>query len=594
MELREYLSVARRWAWLFGLATAVAATGAWVGTRFMPTTYLSQTTLMVGRSFDDPNPNGMTIYMSQQLASTYAQMATRESVLRAVAEDLEIGVDWSALRGMVKAAPVPGQQLIEIRVVATNAEWARAIAQRVAEELIAISPENSGRVQAADPEFLRQRVQRLEANMIEAERELESIEAERETETSARGLAELNNRRAAIIEQINTWESRYANLLIAAEGSPVNSLQIIEEASTGHPVGPNVGMNILLAAAIGFGLALFAVIALEYMDDTIKTTEEVEKRLDITGLATIERLGDVASRRDGLVTLLKPRSPIAEAFRVLRTNLQFALIGKQRASIVVTSPNPGEGKSTTATNLAVVTAQAGYRVILVDADLRRPSLHKFFGMTNNFGLTSLMLDEAAEMEAMLRPVEGIPQLFVLTSGPLPPNPAELLESDRAAAVLAALKERSDLVVIDTPPVLVVADGAILAGQTDGTLLVFDSGVTRTESARRAVETLAKVGIKPLGAVVNKLDRDKVGRYYYHYNYSYAYRYGYDRYYDASADDDDSGVGGTSGAGPGSGSGSDAGTERRGAAGLDRGAHRRPAGLAGIVSRMRDALLSMLG
>ena len=578
MELREYLATARRWAWLFGLATAVAATGAWVATRFMPTTYMSQTTLMVGRSVDDPNPNGMTIYLSQQLAGTYAQMVVRESLLRAVAEDLDIGVDWTVLRGMVKASPVPGQQLIEIRVIATNAEWARAIAQRVALELIAISPEHGGRIRSGDPNFLRDRIERLEANMIDAEVELETIELERETVTSARGLEELNSRRSALLSQIDTWESRYANLLTAAEGSPVNSLQIIEQASSGYPVGPNVRMNILLAAAIGFGLALAAVLALEYMDDTVKTTEEVEKRIGLTGLATIDRLSSVEQRRDGLVTVLAPRSPIAEAFRVLRTNLQFALVGKQRSSIVITSANPGEGKSTTAANLAVVMAHAGRDVILVDADLRRPSLHKFFEMTNNVGLTSLMLDDAAVPDAVLRTVDDIPHLRVLTSGPLPPNPAELLESDRAQSVLADLQSRAELVVIDTPPVLVVADASILAGQCDGTVLVFDSGVTRTDSARRAVETLAKVGIKPLGAVVNKLDRAKIGRYYYHYHYSYTYRYGYDRYYGSTSDDE--------AAGGGPAAGGDAGVGRSPRSG-------RP-GIAGLVGRMRDALLSMIG
>ena len=579
MELREYLSIARRWVWLFGLATAVAATGAWVATRFMPTTYMSQTTVMVGRSVDDPNPNGMTIYLSQQLASTYSQMVTRESVLRAVADDLDLGVNWTALRGMVKASPVPGQQLIEIRVIATNAEWARAIADRVADQLIELSPERSGRIQAGDPAFLSDRVSNLETLIIGAETEMEDVEALRETEYSARGLAELDNRRSALLQQIDTWESRYTNLLIATEGSPVNSLQVIEDATTGIPVGPNVRMNILLAAAIGFGLALGAVLALEYMDDTVKTTEEIEKRIGLTGLATIERLENVEERRDGLVTLLKPRSPIAEAFRVLRTNLQFALVGQKRAAIVVTSANPGEGKSTTSTNLAIVTAQAGRNVILVDADLRRPSLHKFFGMTNNYGLTSLMLDETATTDQMLRPVEGIPNLHILTSGPLPPNPSEILESDRAGAVLTELREHADLVLIDTPPVLVVADAAILAGQADGTVLVFDSGVTRTDSAKRAVETLGKVGIKPLGAVVNKLDRTKVGRYYYHYNYSYAYRYGYDQYYGSTSGDDENSKGGPDASG-GTGSG------RRPGSG-------QPNGINGLVGRMRDAFLSLL-
>jgi capsular exopolysaccharide synthesis family protein len=272
------------------------------------------------------------------------------------------------------------------------------------------------------------------------------------------------------------------------------------------------------------------VIVIEFLDDTVKTIEKIEKRLGVPGLATVEMLEHVDHRRDGLVTLLKPRSPASEAFRVLRTNLQFATMDHDAGRLVITSANPGEGKTTTAVNLAVALAQSGRTVVLVDSDLRRPSVHTFFGMTNTMGFTSLLLDPTLPISEALQPVAQVEGLSILTSGPLPPNPAEVLESARTEAILAELAEQADIVICDSPPLLAVADSAILARRADATVLVFDSGATRMGAAKKAVDTLAKVGVSPIGAVVNKLERGRVGAYYYYY----AYRSKYSGYY---GDDD---------------------------------------------------------
>lgn len=579
MELRDLLNIARRWLWLFVLATAVAAAGAWIATRFMPTTYSSSSTLLVGSSVSDPDPNGMSLYLSQQLATSYSQMATRQGVLTKAVEilseqaELPEAFDYRRLQGMVAANVIPGQQLIEVRTIDTDPIRAQLVASAVSEALVNESPTTSQRELVADEDFVRGRIERLRANIEEAEIELGNLELQMENETSARGIAEINTRRQALNEQINTWETRYAQLRIGLEGSEVNRLSVIEEAQPGTPVGPNVMMNVLLAAAIGFGLALAAVMFLEYLDDTVKTTEDLERRLDLAGLGTIERLPDVSSRGESLVTLRAPRSPHAEAYRVLRTNLQFALVDSPDASVVITSANPGEGKSTTTANLGVVCAQSGRDVILVDADLRRPSLHKIFGMTNNVGLSTLVIDESADPASVLREVEGVPGLKILTSGPLPPNPTEMLESARMKAVIDDLHERAALVLYDTPPVLVVADAAVMAQRVEGTVLVSDSGATRVEAARRSVETLAKVGITPLGAVINRLDREKVGKYYGYYRYSYQYQYGYDDYYGGGGDGE--GGGGTPPAGPGG-----SGAEKSG----------RP---VGVLQRLRQGFLSLL-
>jgi len=584
-ELRDLVDVARRWAWLMVLAAAVAAAGSWVGTRFMPVTYASESALYIGRQVTDPAPGGMDMYTSQQLAVRYAGMATRQVVLEGVVEALGLGedFDWRRLRSMIQVSPVPGHQIIQIRALDTDPDRARVLAATVADQMIARSPTEQQRSKAADDQFIQKRLAALRSNIEEATLEIDRLGDQLETETSARGIAELQSRSAGLAEKIDAWEERYAQLRLAYEGSDVEQMTIIEPASPGEPVGPNVGMNVLLAAAIGFGLALVAVLGLEYLDDTLKTPEDAERRIGLPGLASIDALPNLAHRSEALVTVTRPRSPVAEAYRILRTNLQFTLLDTARPAVVVTSANPGEGKSTTAANLAVTMAQAGKRTILVDADLRRPAIHRFFGLTNNIGLTSLMLDDQLDVDAVMHPVDGIDNLWLVTSGPLPPNPAEMMHSARARAVIDALKEAGDVVIFDTPPVLVVADGAITSTMADATLLVVDSGTTRADHARRALAALAKVGVRPVGAVVNKLDRRLVGRYDAYYGRYYAYHYGHDAYYGSTGSD-----------GGGDGPGDSAGSGAGGTGAKGRPPRLIPRSLPALMARLRQSLTSFLG
>jgi non-specific protein-tyrosine kinase len=201
-----------------------------------------------------------------------------------------------------------------------------------------------------------------------------------------------------------------------------------------------------------------------------------------------------------LTAVSEPRSPISEAYRTLRTNLDFASLDQALKTLVVTSAGVSEGKSTMLANLAVVSAQAGRRVVLVDADLRRPTLHEVFGLDNEVGLTTLMMDEAALASPPLQDT-GIEGLSVLTSGPLPPNPAELMGSRRMEEVVAVLADQADQVFFDTPPVVAVTDAAVLATKVDGVLLVIRAGKTRREYARTAVQRLEQINARLIGTVL---------------------------------------------------------------------------------------------
>lgn len=207
-----------------------------------------------------------------------------------------------------------------------------------------------------------------------------------------------------------------------------------------------------------------------------------------------------------LITLTNPRSPATEAYRTLRTNLTFAALDKPIETLVVTSAAPGEGKSTVLANLAVTMAQGERRTILVDADLRRPGLHEIFGIVNDRGLTTMIVEEAALDDPPLIDV-GVDNLWLVPSGPIPPNPADILGSRKMEGVIAALKARADVVLFDAPPIIAVTDAAVLGTKVDGVLLVVCAGRTRREHAQRARELLERVHVRIVGAVLNDAPRD---------------------------------------------------------------------------------------
>ncbi|THE09492.1 polysaccharide biosynthesis tyrosine autokinase [Bacillus timonensis] len=214
-----------------------------------------------------------------------------------------------------------------------------------------------------------------------------------------------------------------------------------------------------------------------------------------------------------LVTMLNPKSPISEQYRTIRTNIEFSTVDEEMRTIMVTSSGPGEGKSTTTNNIAVVFAQQGKKVLLVDSDLRKPTVHYSFRINNHTGLTNVL----TKQETLINAVQATEQenLFVLTSGPIPPNPAELLGSKAMDQFINEVKGLFDVVVFDTPPVLAVTDGQVLANKVDGVVVVVSSGKTETEAALKAKETLMNSKAKLLGVVLNNIKRTE-SQYYYYY------------------------------------------------------------------------------
>ncbi len=504
MELTQYLLRVLRWWWLIVLSTVVAAVASYYVSAQQPRVYQTTTTLMVGQVIQQANPTGADFATTEQLAQSYAQMVARQPVLQATVDSLGLRMNWQQLRSRVYAAPVPQTQLLAIAVNDVSPERAVAIADEVAYQLILqspSSPENQQREERSG--FILEQLDDLEEKMETAEVRKQELEAELETALSARQIQNLQNEITGLERLINGWRNDYLDLLdfLSGGGDSPNYLSIIEPAQLPfRPISPNIPMNVMLAAAVGFVLAVSAALVLEYLDDTIRSTNDLSAPFGLTVLGSISSVkGETPS--DKLITAHGTFSPVAEAYRLIRTNIQYMGVGQPAETILVTSANPGEGKSLTVANLGIIMAQAGLKTVVVDTDLRQPVMHKIFRLPNTEGVTDLLRMPDLDINDYLKST-GVENLEIMTSGPLPPNTAEMLGSPRMVELVSRLKDIADIVLFDTSPVLAVTDAAVLSKQVDGVVIVTYAKRTRSRVFKQALKRLNQVGANILGGILN--------------------------------------------------------------------------------------------
>lgn len=508
MELKQYFSVFLKWWWLIVISVAVAAGASFIGARTTPKSYQSRTTLMVGQP-----PGAGNAYDAQQLALFLSDMARREPVLRSSLEALDLKWDWGVLQASVTSRVVPGTQMLEIAVLDTDAERSQALTEEIAHQLIVLSANAENPDLIKEQQYVQEQIKDLRVNIDKAKTEVQDLDNTIAQATTVRQIQEARNRQDSLRSQVSTWQATYAQLMASLQSSATSVLTVIEPARIGVQVGSGVAMSVLMAAAIGLILSAGAAFLLEYLDDSVKSAEDVARLL---GLATIGQIAAISGSNysDKLITLLQPRSPIAEAYRILRTNLQFSGVDRILQTVMITSSSPEEGKSLTTANLAVVMAQAGATTLLLDADLRRPTQHEIFDLDNNVGLSLLLSKNPMPVNAVIQN-SSVENLKVITAGPIPPNPSELLGSKRMAALLDTLKEQADFIVIDSPPILAVSDSSVLAPHVDTTLLVVNAGRTRRGAAQHSKEALNTIGANIAGVVLNRIAQ-RSGSYAYYY------------------------------------------------------------------------------
>ncbi len=517
MDLRQYAQLARRWLWLVVVCTLAAASAAYFVSRNSTPVYQASVKLLVNQSStaNQINLAYQDILMSQQLARTYANLLSDRPVVEETARRLNLPTDektLARLQGSISVTPIRDTQLMEVRVEGENPELIALIANTLPEVFIARNQQfQLGRVLGLKTS-LENEIANVQEDIARTQASLASATDEAQRQRYETSLAQY---RSTLSSLVNNYQQ-----LRLAEVQATNNLVVVKPAVVPTtPIRPRTMTNTLLAAVVGAMIAIGAAFLVEYLDDTVKSPDDVSRITGLSTLGAIARLKDASAQRQ-LIAWSHTKAPEAEAYRTLRTNIQFSSVDKPIRTLVVTSSGPSEGKSTTSANLAIVMAQTGQRIVVVDTDLRRPVLHKVFGVPNNVGITTALLaGQDVDLDAYLQPTE-IDNLFVMASGPIPPNPSELLGSQRMKRIIEQLAEGADVVIFDTPPALVVTDAAVLGRQVDGVLLVADAGGTREQALAHAVGELQKTGANVIGIVLNRLDSRSRGYYYYYYYYYY--------------------------------------------------------------------------
>ena len=462
MELRDYIRVLRK-GWILILALALVGVAAAAGYSIVKTPeYQATSKVFVSTQGGDTVQDLQSgNTFTQQRVQTYSDLVSTPVVLLPVAAALRLNLTAEQLAKMVTASSPLNTTLIEITVTSTSAKQAADIANATGQSL------------------------------------------------------------TTVVEDLETPTQKSSDVADATT-SPVKLTRVQEAVVPQRPSSPNVPLNIALGLLVGLALGVGVAVLRETLDTRIRNEHDVELISDVPIVGGIAFDPKAAARP--LIVQADPRSPRSESFRTLRTNLQFLNTEGTSRSFVVTSSVPSEGKSTTAANLAIALADAGARVLVVDADLRRPKLAEYMGLEGAVGLTDVLISRA-ELVDVIQPW-GTGSLYVLPAGKVPPNPSELLGSQTMINLIALFEKEFDFVLFDAPPLLPVTDAAVLGKNVGGALVVVSAGHTHKNQLKGAVTALQNVNARVAGFIVTMLPTKGPDAYGYgRYGYG-GYGYGY--------------------------------------------------------------------
>ena len=522
-DFRRYFALIWRWWWMIGLATLLAAVTAYLVSQRMTPIYQASTTLLINEASANRTTDYTSILTSERLARTYTEMLSKKPVLQAVIDDLGLKLEIKDLLKMISVELVRDTQLIEVKVENPDPVLASDIANRLVAKFAEQTQALQASRYASSKQNLEDQLTRIDEQIQTTSKQINSLgtgtEANPERDRLEAALAQYRQTYASLLQS-------YEQVRVAEAGSTSNVVQIDPATTPETPIRPRPLRNAALAGAVGLFMAIGIVFLIEALDDTIKGPEDIVR---IIGLPVLGLIIRYETNEGMLITIAEPRSPVSESFRSVRTNLQFTSVDKPIRTLLITSPSPSDGKTTIAANLGVVIAQNGKRVALIDADLRRPNIHKVFDIPNRMGLSGLFVMPEVNLDGSLQKTitEG---LYTLPAGDVPPNPAELLGSEKLSEILRLVSEKADMVIIDSPPIVAVTDSAVLAHRVDGVILVVKPGVTKIAAARQAFEQLNRVGANVVGVILNEVDFAQSRYHYYQYK---GYYYGYRSYYDES-------------------------------------------------------------
>jgi succinoglycan biosynthesis transport protein ExoP len=528
MELRQYFNVIKRWWWLLIVGMIIPMSISYYFLSKQPALYQAKVTLVVGSAMQQPGYDPTLARAGASLAQAYTVLVKRRPITQAVIQRLNLKKAPEELAAQITAWISPEAQLLEIIVTDTSPQAAALIANALADELIRQSPgsvEESRRQQ----EFVQGQLADLQAKITNEEKEIRELEDSLANLTSAADIEEAQRRLSGLQGVAASYRSTYASLYQSLINSSATVLTVVEPAiEPTWPVSTRSRLILLVAGAAGLALSLGGAFVIEFLDDTLRW--ESYKDHSLLNLPVVGLMPRLPQEYGHISTDIPLDSSEAEALRLLRANIFLTLARRSISTILATSPgrregmtavvtspistmlvtSPGrrEGRTTIVASLGMVIASGGQRVIIVDADLRTPDLHEVFGLPNDYGLCELLLGHAPSLPKALQET-SIPNLNLLAAGRPPLDLALALTSPRLIELLEALMEQADVIIFDSPPVLLAPDTALLSGLVEGTLLTVRDGYTTLESASKAKERLsAYQGAPVMGVLFSRARLDR--------------------------------------------------------------------------------------
>jgi polysaccharide biosynthesis transport protein len=512
MDINAYFKPLIKWWRLLLVVTALAIVASSASVFLQPEVYVSRTTLMIGQTINNLNPDQGQIYIATQLATIYAEMANREPVQVATMDALKIS--WLPT---YQAKVVPNTQLIEIAVTDTNPRRAQVIANELANQLIQQSPATNSSETGQRQEFIKEQLSSLQSQIRETELRIEELQKGLPELSSASQVASTEREINEQTLRLTTLRGSYASFLSNSQEGALNILSVVEPANLpSRSVGSNKFVIILLAGAVGLSLAAGAAYLIEYIDRTIKTTSDVERVLNYPVIGYLSEIKEhrqaraaeageetaaEAGANNATYVFDNPNTSLAESIRLLKSNLEFFGLNSPSKTIMITSPSQGNGKTTIAVNLALAMSMSDQKVVLVDADMRRPAIHTSLHVSSKPGLSDVIRGEKTAQSVVK--VWKKDKLEVITAGTRLPNVTEIVGSKKIGAILNELKETFEVVIVDSPP-LVISDAYNLASKVDGVIVILVPGQTREEQAKVMKEQLDRAGAKVIGVVFNRI------------------------------------------------------------------------------------------
>lgn len=515
LDLRAFLRILRRRLWVLILVPVIVTGASLAATSVKTPKYRSSAELLIGRTQAETifNPLGANFTDPSRLLANQIRVLRSDEVTRRASDKLGFAAEIGA-----KASST--EDVITLSAVDVDAERAADIVNAYAGAYLDYrrsSGESENQTAQAE---LRRQIGAADARIDLLDQELtRAVAARREQVRLSQ-----SDERQTLLAQLVDQRSQLSQLEAAANVERGGAQLLSPAKVPGVAFDPNIKRSGVLALVLGMMLGVALTLLLDYLDNRVRGEEDLRRvsgNLAVVGL--VPTLPGWRNRKaTHVISVEEPTSSVAEAYRALRTSIQFLGLDRALRTLQITSPVSGEGKTTTVVNLAVALARAGQRVVLVDCDLRRPRVHQFLGLDPAIGFTSVLLGDATLSDA-LQVVPDIDGLRVLPAGPVPPNPSELLSGRRTIEILATLQADADVVLIDSPPVLPVSDATALSTRVDGTLMVVNANSTTRKQLVRSLELLRQVEAVVVGIVLNRASSKRWGYDAYGYRYGYGYR-----------------------------------------------------------------------